>query len=340
MNNETAQPNDTQTEVDFDYAAWASAENAKEQTARAGTPTQAPAQPAKTEPKPGTPAPAAAAKKEEPVTPAPNAEDDEDQAQIPKGFKRRLRQLERENAEARGRLAAYDELIKQGFSPTQAARMAPERSEQSGDVKEPKREDFSTDLDFLTAHNKYQFAKHQSEQRAQQAADNDHQSLMAEVDERSVKFREDIKLFPDWDQVAEKMADVAFDSAKHPTLTALIGLSDQRAAVMYHFALHPDVLKTIMAMPEDRQHVMFHRLEGQLGAMLTVKADKIADDARAATKIRESTASRDAKKAAPSESVAASGGQETDGIPAMSLSDGTLNPVWKAWQNEKDGLRR
>lgn len=326
----------------FDYATWKAAEDAK--AAGTGAQTQAAATP-----KPGQPAadPKTATAPVDPAIPAapvdPEDEGD-DYAGLPKGVKRQLRQARRERDQAIGQVRAYEAMIAAGLTPRQA--QAEVEAQAAGTApageEEPDRALFANDQLYLKALAKYEAKKLFADELARQAGVAAERVEAEEFDTTintaNTKFAEDVKGYPNWAELADKMDKFPFNRAEQQTLVGLIGQSLNRAAVLVHWVDNPDQLKTIMAMSPVRQQAEFYRLEGRLTGQAVAKVTPATPAAPATPK--PTPASRDAKKAAPSESVKVNEGTPTSGTPSMLLQDGSINPAWKALENEREGLRR
>jgi hypothetical protein len=158
------------------------------------------------------------------------------------------------------------------------------------------------------------------------------------------KAMEDKKLLPDYDQVAAAATEDGpeFVPDEHPNLMGLLATSDVKAFVLYHFAKNPDELEAMLALsktPGD-QIRKFARLEGRVEKLYGKEPEKKADEKKEETKPL-TAADRDAKKARPSEAVAARGGSAPAGEVSPYLADNkTLNPVWKQQANDREGRRR
>lgn len=300
----------------FDFQAW----RAKQESAQ----DRAIKQPAAVEAK-------AEAKLAEPEAKAAEVESDDPEEhtpKLPRSVRRELNRLRSEVGEYKGRLAMMTELQAAGLTKTEAK--AEVAKIESG---EPTREQFQSDADYNKALIKFEAKKLHDESQAQATAKTREQEFFGSVAENTKKFEADVKTYPDWAEKMDAMDDIALDAVQQQALVALLGLSDQRAAVLYHFASNPAELKDFMAMPFDRQEKYFHRLEGRLEAG-SVKA------AEPEKKPKPTAAEIDAKKAKPSASVEAKGGQPTDGGVQMMMPDGTtINPAWLAQQNAKNGVR-
>lgn len=340
---------DGATEV-FDFAKWKAEQDQAQAESQGAVATKAPAAvPAAAEaPKPGQPAAKAAAAT---VTDPEDEAEGDDYAGMPKGVKRQLRQARRERDQALGRVQAYEAMIAAGLTPKQAMaqqQAAADPEEDAQATPEPLRAAFASDAEYAAAVAKWETARLFNEQAVADQIKRGEEAQFAawtsEKEAAQAKFEEDVKLYDNWDDVAIKMKSIPFNAAEQATLVALIALTTERAAIMMHLSDHPEQLKALMALPPERQPAAFYRLEGKVSGTTPKKA-VAADPAKPAAAApakpaRPSTAAADAAKAAPSETVRSQGGQTASAEPSMLLADGTINPVWKARENEKDGLRR
>ena len=295
----------------FDQAAWMKARN--EGTATPGRPAPAPA-------------PAAAA-------PAPAAilDDDDDTAdhetapRLSRSQRREMNRLREDAAEARGRLEAYKELA----AKPAAAAPAPAARQDT----EPDREAFDSDAAYLKALAKFEAAK-LFRQSQTEAADNAKWGEFRQIVATNTdKFHEDVKLFPDWEKAQEAIEDIIVDTDKQSTFVSLLGQSDVRAAVTYHFATHRPEFEAFLKLPPDRQISAFHRLEGRVEAkqLEAAQASGTATGKTAATAEKPAqgatAADRDVRKPRPSTEVAARGGTPPPDEPAIGSA------AWMAKRN-------
>lgn len=316
------------TPVVIDYAAANKAANEAEAARRAG---KAP-EPA---PVPGKPAEA-----------APKTEDDDDkplegdQAEDHPGMsrrdRRRMNQLIKDAAMARGRAEAYEQFLKNG-----KVGEAPKEESVKAEV-EPKREDFKTDAEYAAA--VARFAAKQETKSATAQADAV-KAMQADLDVANEAYKEQVKLIPDWDKVFAKVKDVQLSE----NAQTLLATSEFSAFIIEYFANNPDAVKTFEELNSNivKQRAFFHRIEGRVETIYNdrkAKAEEAAkgkkDDKVDDKKEKPSQAERDLKKAAPSESITPKGGTQTNGDIPMMMEDGkTLNPAWKAARNAATGVR-
>lgn len=333
----------------FDFTTWKAAEDAK--AAGTGTQAQAAAPAAATQPKPGQPAaPQAAAAPVDPASPAGVDPEDEgdDYAGMPKGVKRQLRQARRDRDQAVGQVRAYEAMIAAGLTPRQAQAEVdaqPAGTATPAATDEPDRANFPNDLAYLKAQAKWEakhlFAEELARQAGVAAERTEAQQFDDEINAANTKFADDVKAHGNWAEIAEKMQAIPFDTPNQQTMVGLIGKSDNRAALFVHWSDHPEELKGLLALPPHKQMAAFYRMEGRLAGQPAQKVTPATPATPAAPATPKATpASRDAKKAAPSESVKVHEGSPSSGTPSMLLADGTMNPAWMALENEKDGLRR
>jgi len=305
----------------FDYIKSA---NAREQATRDGKPVE-PQPVAAAEPKPGDTKPAADAGTGKPA--------DDDQTQDHAGrVSRSTRRLLRQLGEAEGRAKVLDELLKANQTPgdkkpaTAAAVEDPE----------PQAKDF-------TDYNKYQaeLTKWQARREtAKQLTDKEQtDAFRAQIQAMDTKAAEDRQLLPDFDQVAAAAIEDGpeFIPDEHPNLMGLLATSDVKAFVLYHLAKNPDEMEGMLELSQrpGEQIRAFARLEGRVEKLYGKAEDKKTDE-----KKPETAAERDAKKARPSESVAARGGSAPQDKVSPVLADGKLNPAWKEQANMREGRRR
>jgi hypothetical protein len=294
----------------FDGAAWMKSRN--EAAAKPGQPapeTKPPAtetKPAKAETKPvnGEAKPAAT-----------ETEPEEDDHRLTRSQRRENNRLREEAAEARGRLAAYQEFATTQKSPSN------EGAKQEVAATEPTRDQFQTEAEFSKAIAKWERAQGVREFEAKQQQDAQTEAFMRAVRENTDKFNEDTKLFPDWAEVAEEMNAMPLDTAKQATLVALLGQSDVRAHVTYYFAKHKDEFTEFLKLSPNDQIKVFHRLEGRMDAEYSKATTEKAAQAPPATPAGKdrtppekpaqgsaTAADRDVRKPRPSTEVAARGG--------------------------------
>lgn len=284
----------------------------------------------------GKPAPAA-----EPVAPAgagseqPGEKKEAAPVVVPKHIRRQLRQLLTEKAKLEGRLEVFTELgLKPGEKKVEPAT--------AGSDPEPTRDQFGTDAEYSIALGRWDARQETRKVLAtkdqEAAATVEFDALKARIKTADDKMELDKAQFDDWAAVTEAATAIEVNWDEQPSLYIRIAESDVKAAVLYHLAKNPDLFQSLLDAGIDtvKQDRMFSRLEGQVEKLYTTEKPKEKE------KPKPTAAELDAKKHRPSEAVAPRGGS---GSPAAStpmlLEDGkTLNPVWKAEQNEREGLRR
>lgn len=309
------------TPTPFDPAAYIKAENEREAALRSGKPVE----------------PAAPVKVADPAETAKPGEGDaaKPAAPLPKHVRREINRLRSEKAQLEGRLQAYAEM---GIKPGEKQAAAPAAGDEDA---EPTRDKFGSDAEYAIAMGRWDARQ---EARKVLATRDEATSAAARledvkkaIDTADTKLAADRALLPDWDEVAKKAADIEVDWTKHPNLYMRLAQSDVKAFVLYHFAKHPEALQSLLEVGADeiRQDRMFSRLEGQVEKLYTT-TEKPKEE-----KAKPTAAELDAKKHKPSESVGPKGGSAPTVSTPMLLEDGkTLNPAWKAEQNEREGLRR
>jgi hypothetical protein len=350
MAEQNAQPITPVADPVFDFAAWKAEQDKTELSARKGTPTEttppaAPATPAAETSK--TPPPA---KTEPPAA----AEGEDEELTLTRAQRRRIRNAEKERDQALGRLAAYEEMAKNGLLKTATADSTP--AAPSTPAGPPQRADFETESAFAIAVSRFeaqQAVATSDEKRAQEAAEEqDRLATQAAIAEANAAFENQKAEYPDLDEAIESLKEVPFNANEQGTLLMLIAKSPERAGIAVHWHQNPESLKYIMGLDPEKQISAFQRLEGRIEGQREIKKSlgskseqqapppaKVAQPA-APPKAKATVAATDAAKAPPSESVKVKSGEGVTGMPSMTLDDGSINPAWKAWQNEKDGLRR
>ena len=301
--------------------------NEREQASRDGkTPEPKPA--AAVEPKPAA-AGTADPKRGDTAAAAGDSTHDGEGHRVSRSTRRLLRQL----GEAEGRAKVFEELVKAqkpGDKPAAPAEEDPE----------PQAKDFTDYNKFQAELTKWQARKETAKQltESQQA-----EAFRAEIQKMDAKAAEDKKLLPDFDQVAQAAIDddeaPEFVPDEHPNLMGLLATSDVKAFVLYHLAKYPDEMQRMLDLSKTpgEQIRQFARLEGRVEKLYGKPADDKKDD----KKPPETAAERDARKARPSESVAAHGGSAPQDKVSPVLADGkTLNPAWKDQANMREGRRR
>ena len=316
--------------ADFNAAEYIKNANAKEQTARDGKPVETPvaAVPAKS----GD----GGSQTTEPV------EDNGEHARLSRSQRRLMRQL----GEAEGRAKALEEMLGklQGAKPAQQETAAAATDADP----EPKEGDFKTWNEYTAALSKWaarqEATKALSKAEEKTKATEELETYRQHVRAMDVKAQEDIKKLSDWDEVSKQATEEGpeFNPDEHPNLMGLIASSDMKAYVLYHFAKHPEDLERMLELskkPGD-QIRQFARLEGRVEKLYGdgVEAKSEKSKAAAAT---PTAAERDARKAKPSEAVAARGGSAPAQEISPVLGDGrTLNPMWKERANMREGRRQ
>lgn len=304
----------------FDHVEYNRKANEAEAAARSGKPAPAVTAPVVTDPaKPGEP--------EKPKTdPAPVV--------VPKHIRRQMRQLIEEKAKLEGRLEAFSEMgLKPGEKKVEPA---------AGADPEPTRDQFGTDAEYSIALGRWdartETRKVLATKDEETAATQKLEELKASIRTADEKMEADKAQFPDWAEVAAAAKEVEVNWDEHSILYVNLAASDVKAALLYHFAKNPEALQALLDAGADsvKQDRMFRRLEGNVEKMYTSEKPKEA------VKPKPTAAELDAKKHKPSEAAAPKGGSGAPvGVTPMLLEDGkTLNPAWKAEQNEREGLRR
>lgn len=197
---------------------------------------------------------------------------------------------------------------------------------------EPQRGEFPDDASYNRALGRWdarqETAKVITETESKVESETRLEKLRTEVAEMDVKFSEDAKGFDDWDEVAELAGDMKLPD--DPIFSMLIGLSDVRAKLFYHFVKEPKDLESI-AKHAGEDVVLareFARLERKVEKLYSTKepkkketvvqaVDKTKDDkseekSEERTHLAEDPASGRTVKPRPSAAVAAPAG----GTPA------------------------
>lgn len=276
-------------------------------------------------PAPGEPA---AAAPPAPAVAAPAGDidpEDEHAPRLSRSQRRELNRLREEAAEARGRLAAYQELQAR---PAAAAAPAPATRNDT----EPDRQAFDSDAAYLKALAKYEAVQLHRASQAEAAETTKWSDFRQQVATNTEKFHEDVKLFPDWAAAQEAIEDIIIDTDKQPTFVALLGQSDQRAAVTYYFAKHRAEFEAFLKLTPDQQFRAFHRLEGRVenstgAAQASGTSGKTAPTAEKPAQ-GATAAERDLRKPRPSTEVAARGGSAPPDEPAIGSA------AWMAKRNQ------
>ena len=306
----------------FDTAAYLKQHNAAEAAHAAGKEVPKPAE-------------AVVATTTEPAkTVDPNAEPGEgEHRRLPRSTVREMNRLREELGAERGRREMLERLIDAGKTPKQAESelKAAEKSD-----KKPVRADFATDAEFVEAlatHTAGETIRKSDADRAAEAR------IQEQVEASNAQYREDMKLFPDWDEAVKAGDDLELDPKKDGNLIGMLATSKASALLAYHFFKNPDEWERIRELRGDfgAQKEAIDELTGQVKALYRSKK---TENTKEEKKAEPTAAERDAKKPKPSEAVSARGGVATDGAPSMLLPDGkTLNPAWKAAQNAREGRR-
>ncbi len=290
------------------------------------------------------------------VAPVIEADDDDEEEPQPgarhdpgRSQRRRERGLLERAAKAEGRAELLQELIDRGMTPGAAAATVDAAAGKPAEDPEPQRKDFPDDAAHNRALGRWDARQETKAELAKrdQAADNAGQldQLRADIAEADTKYTEDKKLISDYDEVAQKALkdpeQPTFEAKDQPYLLRRIATSDVRAFLLHHFATNPaDFKKALDLMdPNDltRQANFISRLEGKVEKMYSTEKPANGTDG----KKTETAADRDARKPKPSEAGSPKGGSAPVVTISPYLSDGrTLNPAWKAQQNEREGLRR
>lgn len=309
--------------------------NEREHAAREGKPVEIkapeakPAAAAETKPAEGKPAEEA------------NEQHDADGHRVSRSTRRLLRQL----GEAEGRAKVLEEMVKSGKAPAAGDAKPAAVADEDPEPAEDKYRDYALYQRDLTKWQARQEAKKTLGESEQLEAYRTHMHAM------DVKAAEDKKLIPDYDDVAKAAMEDGpeFVPDEHPNLMGLLATSDMKAFVLYHFAKHPEALEKMLALSKNPgdQIRQFARLEGRCeklygGEKPPTDDKKTADEKKPEEKKpAETAADRDAKKARPSEAVAARGGSAPPSAVSPVMGDGrTLNPAWKAAANDREGRRR
>jgi hypothetical protein len=319
--------------MEFDQAEYIKTQNEKEAAERAGKPVEPP-------------------KPEQPAVVA-EIEDDEEEGKggtpdPQRSARRRERGLVERAAKAEARAELLQELLDKGMTPKQAAEVV---DKQTDEDPEPQRKDFPDDAQYNRALGRWdarqEAAKLMGTKEEKEEAKKQEEAWREGVKKMDAKAAEDVKLIPDWDETAKAMekleeedSSLRFAPSDQPTLFALLMQSDVRAFMYHHFAKNPDDLRKILAMKPNQQIPFFNRLEGRVEKLYSTEQQQNVSDKKAPPK-QETAAERDAKKPKPSEAGAPRGGSAPVTTIKPYLEDGrTINPAWKAQQNEREGLRR
>jgi hypothetical protein len=313
------------TDTTFDFEKFQTDKNAGDAAARTGKPVE-------------TVAPVVPAKAEEKTK--PEGEEDDHSPRLSRSQRREMNRLRDEAAEFRGRASVLQEMIDKGAKPAEA------KAAVAADDPEPQRKDFPDDAAYNRAAGRWdarqETKKELAKDREQRGNEQDFEGFKRTIAEMDKKALEDIKLFPDWEEVRAASAEnddaPTFDPKDQPTFVAMFASSDVKSHLLYYFAKNPDQFQKILDLGKKptEQIAAFKRLEGRVETMYAVKEEPPKPEEKKPT-----AAELDAKKHKPSESVAARGGEGTDGNVPMLLEDGkTINPVWQERKNAMSGRRR
>ena len=243
---------------------------------------------------------------------------------------------------AEERLAAFESKSK-GGDPAPEEKVA----------AEPKRADFQTEEEFLRAYSAYSVdsklkpIQTKLDEKRKQREMEAHLELVRRCDEKSSEDRE---LFNDFDEVSKSKNAQNLKYMPGSVFEMLILRSDQRAKILYHCAKEePEELQRIADMKDGspEQIDAFKRLEAYIkgvyrGLRKQPKLEKAKEPEptpeppKPVAPPKPTSAELDAKKAAPTESIAVRSGSGTaPTTPPPFLSDGkTVNPAWLAYRNE------
>lgn len=283
-------------------------------------------------PAPVAPAPVEVKPAEPEKKPSEKEDDEEDHGgvKLPRSARREMNRLREDAAEARGRLAALQEMIDKGLiSPTQAKKADAAPVE---DVNaKPVRSKFATDEEFTEAMSTWV-----ANQVAARIAQQTQQKEL--IEQMAAKAIDDRALIPDFDAHAAADEHEPVDWAKQPTLLYLLGTSQYQALALDYFATHADEFDEILAVSEkpEKQVEEFRALEGHL--------KRVYASLKKAQGEKPPEPSREAKPKAPklpepSESAAVSGGSAPAAKVEPMLPGGKINPAWEAQRNQREYRR-
>ena len=261
---------------------------------------------------------------------------------VSRSDRRRMNNLIREAAEAKGRADAMEAMLAKSGVPGHKAEPPAAKTEDP----EPQRTQFGTDAEYNRALGRWdarQEAKSLIAKKDQRSAGEQAQvALQQQSDAAKAKFTEDVKLIPDWDKIAKAAEDddeqPEYIPAEHPGLMTLIAISESQAFVLAYLAQHPKEMQKLLDLTKSpgEQIKYFGRVEARAEAAF-VKPDEKKPDEK-----KPSVAERDAAKPKPSESVSARGGTAAPDKLEMFITvngKNQLNPAWKAQRNEAEGRR-
>ncbi len=328
----------------FDPVKFMADRNAKE-----GKPAlpPIPGQPAAQTPKPASSA-----------APAANGEDagDHDEnddsgsnGRAPRSVRRSERRQAEEIGFLKGRLAAMEELMRQGYTPRQADQMTAEAPAKPAKSTEPSRDQFVTDTEYAKAWAKWNTGqatgqlKEELKQEAQ--AQTAEEAFHTRAKANQAKFEAEAATFDDWDEAEAAFNDMAIPSqTKLDTALVLFAECKSRAALTYYLFKNPDEAKDWLQGPEDEFIPKFHELVGTAKAVYTPKESssqktaaqagqppKTAPKAEKPAQGVPTAAERDIRRAKPSSEVSAGRG----GAPAPDQpTPGTA--AWMADRNRRE----
>ncbi len=171
----------------------------------------------------------------------------------------------------------------------------------------------------------------------------------------SAKFNEDVKSFPDWDEVKAageaRAKEAAENDEKLPeilpntTLWWMVATSKQQAALAYHWVKNPDAFEEIVEMKDQNEQITaFRQLEGEVKVLYSSKQTNKSEAAQAVEETpkdrrhpadaqagRNSASELDAGKPRPSTEVAARGGSAAVSEPRIGSA---------AWMDQQNRLER
>lgn len=292
----------------FDYQAFAKQANEQEQAARDGK-IAAPALPV-----------------EEKKTEEQPKEENKERRPLSRSDRRKLTTAIKAAEYERGRREATEQLLQQFQRQPEQPKLA------SG---APKREDFASDAEYAA-----DVAKREarSEIEKSERSRKEEEEINLEVSAANNAHKEQMEFIPEYEDIMHKANKLIIGDDNF--LEYLIATSSMQAHVIEYFLNNPDEWSAILASKGNqvKQGRLFAQIEGE--AKATYRQRKKAAEAPKKEEPKETSAERDAKKAKPSETVTAKGGQPADGTISMMMPDGrTMNPAWKHLQNQKDGLR-
>lgn len=321
------------TEKTFDSAAYIKEQNERDQARREGKPVE-------TKPDQAAVAETTAAAAAEPTVKLSRSE-------------RRAQNLLRENL---GAERAKRELLEAELAALKAkleGTATTKPAEATDDDPEPKREAFATDAEYNRAAGRWDARQEAKKELAKRdtvvASAEQLKQLRDDIAAADAKAAEDKKLIEDWDAVAAAAADddeqPEFKAEDHPYLMRILATSDVKAFMLHHLAKNPKDMQKLLDLSGDlpKQTEMFRRLEGRVERLHTSEkpVDKKNEQKPAETKVAETAAERDARKAKPSEAATPRGGSAPANDISPVLADGkTLNPAWKEQQNLRAQGRR